>query len=56
MANDELLMPGEVAKMLGVTPKTVNRWANDGKLPSVKTPGGHHRYRLSVVKAILNGK
>lgn len=53
---DELLPPREVARMLGVDPKTVTRWAIAGKLPSLKTPGGHRRYRLSVVQAILDGK
>lgn len=56
MENDELLPPGEVAKMLGVDPKTLSRWAKMGKLPSVRTLGGHRRYRKSVVDAILNGE
>jgi excisionase family DNA binding protein len=55
MADDKLLTPGEVAKQFGVSPKTLIRWANDGKIPSVRTIGGHRRYRESVVKAILSG-
>lgn len=56
MENDRLLPPREVAKMLGVDPKTLIRWANDGRIPSVRTLGGHRRYRLSVVVSILNGE
>lgn len=46
---DTLLTPREVARRFSVDPKTVTRWAQSGKLPSIKTPGGHRRYRKSVV-------
>jgi excisionase family DNA binding protein len=52
---DPLLTPAEVAAMFRVDPKTVTRWANAGKLASVRTPGGHRRYRESQVRALLNG-
>lgn len=54
MENDRLLPPGEVAKLLGVSSKTLSRWASEGKIPSIRTLGGHRRYRLSVVLALLN--
>jgi excisionase family DNA binding protein len=54
MENDKLLPPGEVAKMLGVDPKTLTRWANANKIPSIRTLGGHRRYRESEVKKILD--
>ena len=38
------LHPGEVADLLHVSPKTVSRWAKDGKLPFQRTLGGHRRY------------
>lgn len=50
---DRLLTPGEVAAQFRVDPKTVTRWAAAGKLSSVKTPGGHRRYRESEVRALL---
>jgi excisionase family DNA binding protein len=50
---DELLTPGEVASLFKVDPKTVTRWAHTGKLPSITTPGGHKRFRRSVVKKFL---
>jgi excisionase family DNA binding protein len=38
------LHPAEVADILHVSPKTVSRWAKEGKLPFLKTLGGHRRY------------
>lgn len=52
---EPLLTSGEVAVMFRVSPKTVTRWAATGKLASVRTLGGHRRYRESEVRAILNG-
>jgi len=48
-----LLTPGEVALMFGVDPKTVTRWAISGRLGSIRTPGGHRRFRASEVSALL---
>jgi excisionase family DNA binding protein len=31
------LLPAEVADLLSVSPKTVSRWAKEGKLPFMKT-------------------
>lgn len=49
----ELLTPGEVARMFGVDPKTVTRWAAAGKLEALRTLGGHRRYRASEVNRLL---
>jgi excisionase family DNA binding protein len=38
------LHPAEVADLLHVSPKTVSRWAKEGRLPFRKTLGGHRRY------------
>ena len=46
---DGLLRPGEVADMFRVDPKTVTRWANDGKLSAIRTLGGHRRFREEEV-------
>lgn len=48
-----LLTPAEVSRLFRVDPKTVSRWANAGKLTSVRTPGGHRRFRESEVRALL---
>ena len=52
----ELLTPEEVAALFRVDPKTVTRWANDGRLPFIRTLGGHRRYRKTIVMALLNGE
>ncbi len=48
-----LLTPAEVASLFRVDPKTVTRWAKAGKLTSIRTLGGHRRYKDSEVKALL---
>jgi excisionase family DNA binding protein len=48
-----LLTPSEVATLFRVDPKTVTRWAKAGKLTSIRTLGGHRRYKESEVKALL---
>ena len=50
---DRLLTPGEVAQLFRVDPKTVTRWASAGRLGSIRTPGGHRRFRESEVRALL---
>lgn len=50
---DRLLTPGEVATLFRVDPKTVTRWAAAGRIGSIRTPGGHRRFRESEVRALL---
>lgn len=50
---DALLRPGQVAVLFGVSPKTVSRWAEAGRLPVVRTTGGHRRFRAGHVDALL---
>jgi len=51
--SEQLLTPSEVAALFRVDPKTVTRWAKAGKLASIRTLGGHRRYRASEVYALL---
>ena len=53
---DRLLTPGEAATLFRVDPKTVTRWAASGRIGSIRTPGGHRRFRESEVRALLNGE
>lgn len=53
--SEPLLTPAEVAAMFRVDPKTVTRWAKAGKLSSIRTLGGHRRYRESEVRELLEG-
>ena len=50
-----LLTPSEVATLFRVDPKTVTRWAKAGKISSIRTLGGHRRYREAEVQNLLNG-
>ena len=52
---ERLLTPAEVAQAFRVDPKTVTRWAKAGKLTSIRTLGGHRRYRESDIRALLAG-
>jgi excisionase family DNA binding protein len=53
--SEPLLTPAEVATMFRVDPKTVTRWAKSGKLTSIRTLGGHRRYRETEVRRLLSG-
>jgi excisionase family DNA binding protein len=52
---ENLLTPAEVASMFRVDPKTVTRWAKAGKLSSIRTLGGHRRYRESEIRSLIDG-
>lgn len=52
---EKLMTPSEVAAAFSVDPKTVTRWAKAGKLTSIRTIGGHRRYREVEVRALLAG-
>jgi excisionase family DNA binding protein len=48
------LLAAEVADILHVSPKTVSRWAKEGKLPFLKTLGGHRRYPASEIRQLAD--
>ena len=50
---DILMTPREVAALFRVDPKTVGRWARDGKLTAIRTLGGHRRFPASEVRRCL---
>jgi excisionase family DNA binding protein len=52
-APETLLTPGQLAALFHVDPKTVTRWAHAGRLGSLRTPGGHRRFRESEVLQLL---
>jgi excisionase family DNA binding protein len=53
-AEPHFLRPAEVADLLSVSPKTVSRWAKEGKLPFLKTLGGHRRYPAAEIQKLIN--
>jgi DNA-binding transcriptional MerR regulator len=53
-ADEPLLSSGQVARKLGVAPRTVSHWVQQGWVrPAVVTAGGRYRYRLSEVEEQL---
>jgi excisionase family DNA binding protein len=52
ISGNRLLTRAEVAEIFQVAPSTITRWAEAGKLPSVKTLGGHRRYEARTVKEL----
>ncbi|PAX52960.1 IS607 family transposase, partial [Brunnivagina elsteri] len=44
---DRFLTIGEVADLKAVSVDTIRRWEKEGKIKSVRTEGGHRRYKLS---------
>lgn len=49
----ELFTAAQVADLYGVDPKTVTRWAKQGKLQCIRTPGGHRRYPAAQFAGVL---
>jgi excisionase family DNA binding protein len=47
------LRTAQVAELLHVSPKTVSRWAQEGRLPYLRTLGGHRRYPDAEIRALL---
>jgi excisionase family DNA binding protein len=50
---EPLYTTAEVAAFMRVDRGTVVRWAKAGDLRSIRTPGGHRRFRESDVGALL---
>jgi len=48
-----LLRTREVAVLFQVSERAVTDWARRGRLPSVRTPGGHRRYPAEQVYELL---
>jgi excisionase family DNA binding protein len=46
---DALLTTGEVAMLFRVSHRAVRCWADAGKLPYIRTLGGHRRFLASAV-------
>ena len=47
------LRTSEVAALFQVSERAVTDWAARGRLPSVRTPGGHRRYPVDAVRELL---
>ena len=50
---DDLITTSEAGEILGVSGKTVSRYADLGTLPVLTLPSGHRRFRRSDVDALF---
>ncbi len=46
------LTPKQVYEKYGYHPKTLADWADEGKIPCIKSAGGHRRYPVSALENI----
>jgi excisionase family DNA binding protein len=46
---------GQAANRLGVHPATLRRWADEGRIATVLTPGGHRRFREEDLRRFARG-
>lgn len=51
--NGRLLRTREVALLFEVSERAVTDWATKGRVPSLRTPGGHRRYPADAVAGLL---
>ncbi|KAA0875419.1 response regulator [Nitrincola tapanii] len=49
---EEVCTSRKAAEILGVTPRTIQLWADAGILQGWKTPGGHRRFNLSEIQQL----
>lgn len=52
----KLLRSSEVAALFDVTERTVINWAAAGKIPSIRTVGGHLRFRQEDIMELVSGQ
>lgn len=48
-----LLRTSDVAVLFQVSERTVSDWARRGRIPSVRTPGGHRRYPAERIRGLV---
>jgi excisionase family DNA binding protein len=53
---EPLLTATEIAYEFQVNAETVRRWVREGRLAAITLPGGHKRFRVADIDAILNGE
>lgn len=53
--SNSILTTQQVAELFAVAPSTVVKWADSGRLPCFRTPGGHRRFYRVDVEAVRSG-
>lgn len=51
--SDEFLTPRRTSELLKVTTKTLQNWDKEGKIKSFRTTGGHRRFALADIRALM---
>jgi diguanylate cyclase (GGDEF)-like protein/excisionase family DNA binding protein len=51
-AAERAISLGQAAKLLGISASTLRRWAEDGRVGSTRTSGGHRRFYLSELSRL----
>ncbi len=51
---DGYLSTGEAAKFCSVTRDTIFKWIQSGRLPALRTAGGHHRIRRDDLSRVIS--
>jgi len=49
----EWLSLGPASRLVGVDPDTLRRWADEGRLPTFTTPGGHRRFDRKDLERVM---
>lgn len=52
----DFLTSGEIARALNMTDAAIRRWAREGLVESIKTPGGQYRFRREALARLLQVK
>ncbi|HEY9583317.1 MAG TPA: helix-turn-helix domain-containing protein [Candidatus Paceibacterota bacterium] len=53
MPEKELISIGEASEIMGISIDTLRRWDSSGKLPSIKSSGGHRLYNKDRLEIFL---
>jgi molybdopterin-binding protein len=49
----DLMTPREASRMMGISYPTIKKWILDGKIKSIRTPGGHHRLTEASLRPFI---
>lgn len=52
----ENIKPKDAAELIGISYPTIKQWIYEGKIRSIKTPGGHHRIPASEVERVSGNR
>ena len=55
-APKEWMTSGEVARALSMTDAAIRRWAREGLIEAIKTPGGQYRFSRQALARLLQVK